>query len=75
MQRQRAPAVEQIDIAFLGRQESPLAEFVDQFEKTALLAGRDDRRGADDVGDLRQRLPHILGRIGEQGAEGSEHAA
>ena len=50
-----------------------MAEFVDQIEKPAPLARRHERRGADDVGDLGQRLPHLRGRVGEQRAERSEH--
>src|SRR4029079_7934779 len=55
MQRQSPSAVEQIDIAFLSRQEIALAEFFDQVEKAALLNRRHNWRGADGVGDRGQR--------------------
>src|SRR5262249_18364133 len=53
VERQRAPAIEQVDVAFLGREQFAAAELVDELEELAALARRDERARGDDAGDLR----------------------
>jgi len=73
VERQRASAVEEIDITLFNVQKIAAAKLVDEIEKAAPLAGREKRGRADDLRDLRQSPTHVRRRIGQERAEGSEH--
>src|SRR5262249_32491993 len=73
MERSRTAAIEEVDIALLGLQEIARSETVDPREQTCALARRDERGGADCIGNFRQCLPYLVPRVRQQRTECPQH--
>src|SRR6516165_12196738 len=73
MERSRTAAIEEVDIALLGLQEIAGSEIFGQREQPFALARRDERRGADCIGNFWQCLPHLFPRVRQQRTERPEH--
>src|SRR5499427_2894436 len=69
MERSRTAAIEEVDIALLGLQEIAGSEIFGQREQAFAFARRDERRGADCIGNFRQCSSYLFPRVRQQRTE------